>query len=497
MAFSFDESPVVTPWTADVPEEITMERLIHVRSFGLWAATNDEQPLMHLSPRPQPIQPPATPRRRHSVTSLSPSPKSKSPKKKKKPNFFLTDYEPERLVGQQLMRDVLDSIDIRHEAALSSPPSSINDIFEKLETFGFHSDIVEDCKSSFATLVIDYDPEFVLSALLGDPLRRLVKLIIEERVKDYDESRQFTIQPPISVSKHHQLVAAPLTKTSSDHSQPKPNPLTSRTSSGDQSTSSTAVTSSQRVPTSSADDDDEPSKPHNPDKIHVPEATKKAPIPRPHWVKEVDELAKMNNTKIVFVDSPPIPLRNHPKIDGNIGNFYRTTKMIGNVTIYHGCRVRDDLQDIDVKLRSFILTGVDIDRGDVRGFLSNSRAVYFSNSIDYAFIWPVIQTRFAVYRRYTQETMPKVPVLIVCQNIDVEETLPGSSRFSCWRIPPWSTGEYKGCATSIAHFVSQPNLSVRQHKHDLVTIWDKTTFPTGHYKERLFNDYRSFALFQH
>jgi hypothetical protein len=288
---------------------------------------------------------------------------------------------------------------------------------------------------------VDYEPELVLSALLGDPLRRLVRLIVQERVKDYD-GRRITLQPPLFFSKTDQFGVAPLTTTSSHQSKSKPNPVTSPTySAGDQSpVSSTAIpSSSQWVPVSNGDDDDEPSKPQNPETLHVAAAMKKTPIPRPNWVNEVDQLAKEHNTKIVFVDVPQIPLRMKPQIESNIGGFYRTTKLNGTVTIYHGCRVRDDLQDIEAKLRSFVRTGVDIDRGDVKGFLSNSRAVYYSNSIDYAFLWPVIQTRFAVYRRYTRTTIPQIPVLIICQNINIEDTLPGSLKFSCWRIPQENT----------------------------------------------------------
>jgi hypothetical protein len=157
MAFAFDESrPLledVAPWKADGPEEITMERLVHVRSFGLRAATNDENHPLHLSPQTQPTLPPTTPRRRHSVTSLSPSPKNKSPAEKKNQVFFFANYEPERLQGKQLERDIMDAIAAHNEDALNRPASSINDVIEKLQRFGFDLDTIEDF---FARLVFQH-----------------------------------------------------------------------------------------------------------------------------------------------------------------------------------------------------------------------------------------------------------------------------------------------------------------------------------------------------
>lgn len=155
-----------------------------------------------------------------------------------------------------------------------------------------------------------------------------------------------------------------------------------------------------------------------------------SPNPTTTWVN-IDVLAKQKKAKIVFVDEPQVPLRIKPKIALDIGGLYRTTKGRGSVSIYRRYRIRDNLQDIEIKLRSFIQNGVDIDRGDLKGFLSNTRVVCYSNSVDYTYIWLVIQTRFAVYRQYRRDTVPKTPVFIACQEVNVEEILPGSSLFTC------------------------------------------------------------------
>jgi hypothetical protein len=269
MAFAYDESHAVfddmAPWAGEFPEETTMKRLIHVRSFALWAATNDEKPLMHVSPRPQPIEPPSTPRRRQSVTSLSPSPKSKSPKKKVKQSFFVMAYEPEHLSGEQLVRDIMETINADHEASLNAHPSSINDIFEKLKSFGLGSEVIRDCKACVPTLLRDYDPEFVLSALLGDPLRRIVRLIVEDRVMEYDESRRHTTQSP---SSFYPLKIHPHTRTQSDHSLLTPSSTMSRKDSSRahsiSALKSNTTQTASRSSTKNKNDQDEPSRPQKP-----------------------------------------------------------------------------------------------------------------------------------------------------------------------------------------------------------------------------------------
>jgi hypothetical protein len=114
-------------------------------------------------------------------------------------------------------------------------------------------------------------------------------------------------------------------------------------------------------------------------------------IPLPEWVAKAHTLADEKGVTVVFIDDPVIPLCDHPSVRYRISPFYRATKVSGMASLFHGCGIKSQsLQDLPAKLKGFTNTGVSIDKSDECGFLSSCKAVYDSNSLNCALLWPAI-----------------------------------------------------------------------------------------------------------
>jgi hypothetical protein len=146
--------PAPLLWESESPDhEFTLSRLLTVRPPCLVAPVNEQKPAQFLSPPQSSTIPPTTPRRRPSVTSLTPSPKNKSPKKKFRADFFLSGYAPERLRGRPLIEDILNTIEEEFNEIYDAPPSSVESIFEGLTKMGFTTEVVEDCRAAIPALL--------------------------------------------------------------------------------------------------------------------------------------------------------------------------------------------------------------------------------------------------------------------------------------------------------------------------------------------------------
>jgi len=203
---------------------------------------------------------------------------------------------------------------------------------------GFISEIVEDCRAAISPRVDTYDTEIILSWLLGDPVERLVKLVVESRVVDYechciDEYTSGHI-------KDHGHESQSLTAATTS-------PGTLSTTLGQVASEDNAATSSSASPpstrrslssllTTGNEDDDQP-----------PQSPKQQSHP-PN-----DKEVKRQMCK-------------HTIINERIAPFYHPNKISGNVSIYHGCMVKSDaLEDLPSKLKGFIRTGVSIERANI------------------------------------------------------------------------------------------------------------------------------------
>ena len=137
----------------------------------------------------------------------------------------------------------------------------------------------------------------------------------------------------------------------------------------------------------------------------------------------------------MFVSNAIVPIRQMEELRGPIarGSFFHRNQQHGKVPIYHTHALEDNNADLPAKLRSFMRLGVSEDLSRRREFLSNEKAIYYSNSLEYAVAWPTVQRSFALWAQY--KSIPRVPMLIICQSVEVDILLGGGGNYSSWRIP--------------------------------------------------------------
>ena len=128
-------------------------------------------------------------------------------------------------------------------------------------------------------------------------------------------------------------------------------------------------------------------------------------------------MAKEHNRQIRFCQHF-IPIRNVDWVKPIITRrpyYHQKTPKDESGFFYHGCRVKDNVSNMENKLISFIQSGPTMNHTKPQGFLSSESAVYYTNSADYAIAWPTIINTFANWcsiARFSND-----PVLIVSQTI--------------------------------------------------------------------------------
>jgi hypothetical protein len=113
----------------------------------------DIQSIIDSTESPYKLHAPATPiRRRHSITSLSPSPKNKPPKKKAKLNFFLDTVDPDEMTHDLLHDYIMGKVESKWKDILDSPPGTYEQLKISLGKIGFSKYFVDGHFESVSAL---------------------------------------------------------------------------------------------------------------------------------------------------------------------------------------------------------------------------------------------------------------------------------------------------------------------------------------------------------
>jgi hypothetical protein len=163
---------------------------------------------------------------------------------------------------------------------------------------------------------------------------------------------------------------------------------------------------------------------------------------------EFHRLAREHHIHLVFSD------RDVMEGDGNSLSkpFVEWTQDISDDTTpaYHGCYIPEGA--IAHLIPSFIKEGVQM-RGNRRGYYSVFPAVYYTNSIQYSHIWPVMKSDLSGWRY--MNSLPPPSLLIVVSEPHVGDL---QGKFSTTIIPQTET-------RVVAEATSSPSLSLTLDKY--------------------------------
>lgn len=393
---------------------------------------------------------PKTPprRRRYSIISLTPSPKNKplSKKSRARPEFFLSTIQTGDLLDSHLVRFLLQYLESTFPDAFNTVPLNREKLFTVLGKIGFSNEIIIRCRKAFENLTEQYGQALVESCLLNERMERVISALIELQSEAYSEKlREYLRHEPgsndddfVSSLKHlrtsrSKVATAPRrSQRATQRSQASANLSSSsmnQTNTASSSTSSSGDASD--CPTQKNGDGGNGGR--KPIESQTTTSKNQAAETGPGWRKRIHTIAQNEDVSIRFSNNSTIPLRNNQFLKSSITkrSFYHYTKEHGMVRIFHGCRVKDDLYDIAGKLESFAKIGASIVLAKPKSYLSSGPAVYYSNSVDYAYCWTTITYGFAQFATY--ERIIPDPVLIICQTIDVKTTLE-NKEFKTWVI---------------------------------------------------------------
>ena len=172
------------------------------------------------------------------------------------------------------------------------------------------------------------------------------------------------------------------------------------------------------------DDDEQASQ--NPPSSEKPDSPHESLI-YPPWLTRLHLLAQEKSIELLFT--------NRDLIENGGHSFAQFVNWSSNITAamtpaYHGCVVpKDSFLDI---FSSFITNGVQawVDR---RGYYSVTRATYWTNSIQYARIWPIMKSNLQEWRHL--ENLPQPSILIVVSEPAVVDLIGDSTNLNTVVIP--------------------------------------------------------------
>ena len=170
----------------------------------------------------------------------------------------------------------------------------------------------------------------------------------------------------------------------------------------------------------------------------------------PPWLTRLHLLAQEKSIELLFTNRDIMEDSGH--------SFAQFMDWSSNITAattpaYHGCAVpRDSFLDI---FSSFIADGVQ-PRGDRRGYYSVTRATYWTNSVQYARIWPIMKSNLRGWRHL--ENLPQSSILIVVSEPAVADLIGDSSNLKTVMIPQEDIAK----AAAVCHSYS-PLLTFQQY----------------------------------
>lgn len=128
---------------------------------------------------------------------------------------------------------------------------------------------------------------------------------------------------------------------------------------------------------------------------------------------------------------------------------------------YHGCEI--PINSLVVTLQSFLGAGVQA-RADRRGYYTVGPAAYYTNSVQYSGLWPVIKSDLKGWRRLKE--MPIPSILLVCSEPIIDDIKGITGEYTATIIPQ----EEIELVTSVSPSFS-PSLTCEQYvtatKHPL------------------------------
>jgi len=195
------------------------------------------------------------------------------------------------------------------------------------------------------------------------------------------------------------------------------------------------------------DDDEQPRR--SPPGDEKPHSAKES-LHYPQWLTELHLLAQEKSIELLFTNQDIME-------DSNCA-FARFVDWNSNITAsttpaYHGCAVPTD-SFLDI-FSSFITSGVQA-RGDRRGYYSVTRAAYWTNSVQYARIWPIMKSDLRGWKYMT--SIPPPSILIVVSEPIVEDMIGNSTCLNTVVIPQQDIAK----AAAVCHLFS-PLLTSQQY----------------------------------
>lgn len=194
------------------------------------------------------------------------------------------------------------------------------------------------------------------------------------------------------------------------------------------------------------DDDEQPSR--NPPGSEKPDSVELSLYPT--WLTRLHLLAQEKSIELLFT--------NRDIMDDSTHAFAQFVDWDSNIPAattptYHGCAVPND-SFVDL-FSSFIADGV-LARGDRRGYYSVTRAAYWTNSVQYARIWPIMKSNLREWRHI--ENVPP-PSILVSEPV-VEDLVRGFRPLAHGHHSPSRYSEGRGGMPfifSITDFSTVPN----------------------------------------
>lgn len=128
----------------------------------------------------------------------------------------------------------------------------------------------------------------------------------------------------------------------------------------------------------------------------------------PRWLDELHISARDRGIQLVFTNSDVI------QSSSNVPKFVEWTPTTQNTPAYHGCTVEEE-SFVGI-FQSFTSYGVQA-RATRRGYYSVTPASYWTNSIQYARIWPTMKASLRNWRKMEQIPSPSLLIVVSEPNI--------------------------------------------------------------------------------
>ena len=333
----------------------------------------------------------------------------------------LTTTEPELLVRpigwemeeDELWDDLFDSISQEWRAnsePIMEKPFSFDSWVEDFVSLGFYSLALSAFEKISRKLFEEFGHEIIYGIMENETVGVIAELLLLGEVEHYSTMKTTTV--------NQETVAGMQNQGSADA-------VEDNRAAGGESTISNALSLNPRK--TEKDDDEEPEDNH-PDTIQTKDESQKNALVYPAWLHQLHERAQEKSIELIFSNSD-ITRSEQARY---LSSFIEWNSSISQLTTpaYHGCYIPPRLLRNNVS--TFLNDGV-LAYPNRRGYFCVTEAAYYTNSLAYARVWPVIKNNLRGWRQL--DSLPAPSILIVVSEPLVSVVSGQSDEFTTTIIP--------------------------------------------------------------